>query len=344
MTGICMSIRIRSKPPGAEASTRLLRRSRRRSGRRRTAPAGSAGRPCGWSDGPRPAARAAPPERGVGRARPATARPAPSARRQRQVSRHEGRARAGRASAAVSSPPISSASVAGDGQAQARAAEAAGDRAVGLLEAVEQAAPACSASKPMPVSVTSKRTPAVAVRPRHAAVTAHRARVGELHGVGDRLARIWRTRTASPTTSRSSLGSSSTPERQALVLGAGADRAAMSADRLAQVRRARPRAPLAGLDPAPGRGCRRAAAPGSRPEAAISLDHARAARRVEVGLRPGRRPCPARRSAACGSRGSCWPGTRSWRGWRPRPRHAPRRRPPRRAGGRRRRRWPTGTP
>ena len=31
------------------------------------------------------------------------------------------------------------------------------------------------------------------------------------------------------------------------------------------------------------------------------------------------RSCRSRRSSACGSRGSCWPGTGSWRCWRPRP-------------------------
>ena len=47
-------------------------------------------------------------------------------------------------------------------------------------------------------------------------------------------------------------------------------------------------------------------------------------------LRPfaGGRRSPGWRSAACGFRGSCWPGIRSWRGWRPGPRrgHVPGRR------------------
>ena len=43
----------------------------------------------------------------------------------------------------------------------------------------------------------------------------------------------------------------------------------------------------------------------------------------EVGLEQRARSCRGRRSAACESRGSCWPGTRSSRGWRARP-HPPR--------------------
>ena len=43
----------------------------------------------------------------------------------------------------------------------------------------------------------------------------------------------------------------------------------------------------------------------------------------QVVRRPSPGPCRARRSAACGSRGSWWPGRGSWRGWPPRRRRGP---------------------
>ena len=54
-------------------------------------------------------------------------------------------------------------------------------------------------------------------------------------------------------------------------------------------------------------------------------------RALLVARAPGARAppsCRARRSSACGSRGSWWRGRSIWPGWRPRPRRAPPRRPP----------------
>ena len=61
------------------------------------------------------------------------------------------------------------------------------------------------------------------------------------------------------------------------------------------------------------------------------------AARCAAACRAAARPCRSRRSSACGSRGSCWPGSRSWRGWRPRPPRAPAAAPAPRASARSRR-------
>ena len=217
------------------------------------------------------------------------------------------------------SPPISCGQFAADRQAQAGAAVAPRGRLVGLREGLEQ--PRLRRRVDARAGVVHLEAHALRVRRRALEPHARRGSVN-LSALARKLPRICRVRSGSPRTMPSARRRRA-PARSARPLALRPARRRRAARRAAARagRRARSRAsslPASIFDRSrmsemmadrPAR-CRRSA-PGTAGAALASASGAAPAA-------PGR----AGRSAACGSRGWCWPGRRSWRGWRPRPRRA----------------------
>ena len=200
-----------------------------------------------------------------------------------------------------------------DRQTEAGAAEPARRRAVGLRECLEDLVAACPAGMPMPVSVTAKCS--VAPRRAHVSRRSHAqhdfALVGELDGVAQNVQQHLpepsrRRRAASSGTSAAMWQASSSPFSR----GPQRQQLRRVADRFAQIE-------LGVLEIQPPRLDLR------------EIEHVVDDRQQRLGRRLDRRrgtpaarstassaapapSCRGSRSAACGSRGSCSPGTRSW--------------------------------
>ena len=205
-------------------------------------------------------------------------------------------------------------------------------RGVGLAEAVEQAWRHDPASKPTPVSSTSSVSMSRG-RPSssgHAEADGDRARRGELDGVGQQIAQHLADAGAVADEDAARLGRALDDGRPApCPRPAAASRSRRAAMASSRSNGAGLDVQLSGLDLGDVQDV------GDQPfqrharRSRISADHL-GLFRAEARCATGRRRCRSRRSAACGSRGSYWPGSRTWRGWRPRRRPWPRPGPARR--------------
>ena len=210
-----------------------------------------------------------------------------------------------------------------DGQAEPGAAVAARGRAVGLGERLEQPRRCASGAMPMPVSRDLEAHAARARRCRSStrAATTTSPRSVNLTALPTRLISTWRSRPGSPRSAAGTSRRDAGDELEALrvrLLGEQLDD--VLDDRRAGRSRRDSSCELAGLD---------------LREVEDVVDDRRAARRresldrldvlallgVELACRAAGRSCRSRRSSACGSRGSCWPGTPTSGG----PTRAPRR-------------------
>ena len=171
----------------------------------------------------------------------------------------------------------------------------------------------------MPVSATAKCSADCARRDRDstATLTTTSPRSVNLTALPTRLTRTCRSRPASPTRTSGTSAADLAGQFQPLLVRPQGQRLQGVAQGVAQVEGDCVQLQLARLDlgevedvvddrqqrlgrtPGPSRGTRAARAGGRCPAPA--------------------RSCRGCRSWACGSRGSCWPGTRSWPGWPPRP-------------------------
>ena len=172
---------------------------------------------------------------------------------------------------------------------------------------------------PTPVSLTVKTMRRVTAGPSPGAistVTTNLALLGELDGVADQVDEHLPQPAGSPTrtsgTSARIRQASSSPfcwARRASV-------SIVSLDHVAQVEGDRSRTSLPRLDLGE---VEDVVDDGQQDSAELAHDLQVFALLAASDRYPApARSCRSRRSWACGSRGSCWPGTRSWPGWRPR--------------------------
>ena len=200
-----------------------------------------------------------------------------------------------------------------DGQAQPGAAEPAGGRLVGLAEGLEQAGDLVLGDADAGVA---HRDAQAAVRARGSTCTSTAPVSVNLMALLTRLPITWRSRTGSASISAGRRRVDVGGQVQALFPRPLPEQATTSSTISARSAGA---ASSVILPASIFEKSRMSLMMAIRlaPDLAITSAKRRCA--AAGRRRPASRPSPSRRSSACGSRGSWWPGSRTWRGWRPRP-------------------------